>query len=84
MQRALKVRTVHNLIPSPLTRLKLRALGSSPTFPMANSIPKDVRDFLDCYPGAPNDPKSTANHDFYANKIPCRPDRLLIDDLHEQ
>ena len=51
---------------------------------MANSIPKDVRDFLDCYPGAPNDPKSTANHDFYANKIPCRPDRLLIDDLHEQ
>ncbi|KAH9851508.1 opioid growth factor receptor conserved domain-containing protein [Lenzites betulinus] len=48
------------------------------------SIPGDVREFLADYPEAEDDPRLNANLGFYTNKLPCKPDNLLIDELHEQ
>ena len=48
------------------------------------SIPRDVQEFLDNYPGQKDDSGSTHNVEFYQNKRRCQPDRLLIDEIHEQ
>ncbi|KAI9059276.1 hypothetical protein FKP32DRAFT_1658208 [Trametes sanguinea] len=48
------------------------------------SLPQDIREFLEGYPDVPDDPRLNANYEFYSNKRRCRPDNLLIDDLHEQ
>ncbi|KAI0662203.1 opioid growth factor receptor conserved region-domain-containing protein [Cubamyces menziesii] len=48
------------------------------------SLPKDIKDFLEGYPRLPDDPKLNANFEFYSNKLRCRPDNLLIDELHRQ
>ncbi|KAI0826788.1 opioid growth factor receptor conserved region-domain-containing protein [Trametes gibbosa] len=48
------------------------------------SLPADVREFLEGYPGAENDHRLTANLGFYTNNLRCKPDNLLINELHEQ
>ncbi|EJF57082.1 hypothetical protein DICSQDRAFT_129667 [Dichomitus squalens LYAD-421 SS1] len=48
------------------------------------SLPGDVREFLDNYPDLPDDPSLNSNLRFYSNLERCRPDNLLIDELHEQ
>ncbi|KAI0373711.1 hypothetical protein BV20DRAFT_962288 [Pilatotrama ljubarskyi] len=48
------------------------------------SLPSDIRDFLAGYPHIEDDPRLNANAEFYANKRRCRPDNLLIDELHER
>ncbi|KAI1794880.1 opioid growth factor receptor conserved domain-containing protein [Ganoderma leucocontextum] len=48
------------------------------------SLPRDVREFLDNYPNLPDDPSMKSNLEFYSNIERCRPDNLLIDELHEQ
>ena len=47
-------------------------------------LPRDVREFLDNYPSLPDDPSLNENLKFYSNQVRCRPDNLLIDELHEQ
>ncbi|RDB17997.1 Opioid growth factor receptor-like protein 1 [Hypsizygus marmoreus] len=48
------------------------------------SIPRDVREFLDGYPNNEDDASSSANLGFYSNKLRCRPDNRLIDEIHEE
>jgi hypothetical protein len=48
------------------------------------SIPRDIREFLDGYPEHLDDRKLNANLRFYRNERRCRPDNLLIDEIHEQ
>jgi hypothetical protein len=48
------------------------------------SIPRDVQEFLDLYNDNPNDSNANSNIEFYRNHLRCRPDRLLIDEIHEQ
>lgn len=48
------------------------------------SLPRDITEFLQGYPDISDDPRLNANLEFYTNKQPCKPDNLLIDDLHEQ
>ncbi|KAH9933202.1 opioid growth factor receptor conserved region-domain-containing protein [Epithele typhae] len=47
-------------------------------------VPRDVREFLNGYPDSTDDSSLNANLEFYLNMRRCRPDRLLIDELHEQ
>ncbi|KAI0916913.1 hypothetical protein AcW2_007178 [Taiwanofungus camphoratus] len=51
---------------------------------MTTSTPRDIRDFLDGYPNSTDRPLLKANLLFYQNKLRCRPDNLLIDEIHEQ
>ncbi|KAG6890819.1 hypothetical protein C0995_003252 [Termitomyces sp. Mi166 len=48
------------------------------------SIPRDVREFLENYPDNVDDPKASANFEFYSNVRRCRPDNCLIDEIHKQ
>lgn len=48
------------------------------------SVPRDVQEFLEGYPDVGNDPKAKANLLFYTNRGHCKPDNLLIDDLHQK
>lgn len=48
----------------------------------AMSLPKDIIDFLHGYPDQEDDSLLTTNVRFYRNELRCRPDNLLIDDLH--
>lgn len=48
------------------------------------SLPRDITEFLQGYPDISDDPALNANLEFYTNKRRCRPDNLLIDDMHEQ
>ncbi|KAJ8496544.1 hypothetical protein ONZ45_g12405 [Pleurotus djamor] len=48
------------------------------------SVPRDVQEFLDGYPGARDDPSQNANLKFYENTKRCIPDNLLIDEIHEK
>ncbi|KAH9949872.1 opioid growth factor receptor conserved region-domain-containing protein [Amylocystis lapponica] len=50
----------------------------------ANSIPNDVREFLEGYPQNRDDATLSANLEFYQNALRCRPDNLLIEELHEK
>ncbi|KAF5360298.1 hypothetical protein D9758_009164 [Tetrapyrgos nigripes] len=49
-----------------------------------SSIPRDVQEFLDEYPDGSDNKSLKANLEFYSNKRRCRPDNLLIDEIHEQ
>jgi hypothetical protein len=51
---------------------------------MSASIPRDVQEFLQDYPGQEDDPQQTDNLLFYRNELRCRPDNLLIEDLHRK
>jgi hypothetical protein len=50
----------------------------------ATSIPHDVQDFLEDYPGQDDDPRQSDNLHFYQNTLRCRPDALVIDELHDK
>lgn len=47
-------------------------------------IPRDVQDFLNDYPGQEDERSMKSNLAFYRNELRCRPDNLLIDEIHEQ
>ncbi|KAG9100617.1 hypothetical protein FRC06_003910 [Ceratobasidium sp. 370] len=48
-----------------------------------NSIPDDVREFLQDYPGVGDSEETDAQQNlrFYSNAVKCRPDGLLIEEL---
>ncbi|KAF5360833.1 hypothetical protein D9756_004717 [Leucocoprinus leucothites] len=48
------------------------------------SIPQDIREFINEYPGVNDDPDASENLAFYSNNLRCRPDNVLIDEIHEQ
>ncbi|EPQ54589.1 opioid growth factor receptor [Gloeophyllum trabeum ATCC 11539] len=48
------------------------------------ALPRDIVEFLDSYPGEEDDISLNANLEFYSNRLRCRPDNLLIDELHER
>jgi hypothetical protein len=48
------------------------------------SIPRDVQEFLDRYPRNGDDRRLSANLGFYSNYLRCRPDDLLVEEIHEQ
>ncbi|TRM64057.1 opioid growth factor receptor conserved region-domain-containing protein [Schizophyllum amplum] len=48
------------------------------------SLPRDVQEFLDGYPGESNDRAIKSNYEFYSNRRRCRPDNLLIDEMHDK
>jgi hypothetical protein len=65
---------------------KLRALQSELQTSESNfamSLPRDVQAFLDGYPGQ-SDNGQRDNLRFYLGTLKCRPDNLLIDDLHQR
>jgi len=57
---------------------------SQPFSTMSSVVPRDIQEFLDDYPDNTDDASSSANLLFYSNKRRCRPDNLLVDELHEQ
>jgi hypothetical protein len=67
----------------PLTSYKTFMSPGSP-FARLSRIPSDVQEFLRDYPDMENNnPNLNANVEFYSNLLPCQPDELLIDDVHE-
>ncbi|KAJ6621887.1 opioid growth factor receptor conserved region-domain-containing protein [Mycena sp. CBHHK59/15] len=48
------------------------------------SVPRDIQEFLDGYPRNGNDRELYANLGFYSNTVRCRPDNLLVEEIHEQ
>ncbi|KAK7056921.1 hypothetical protein VNI00_002639 [Paramarasmius palmivorus] len=48
------------------------------------AVPRDVQEFLDRYPSGGNDKSRSANLKFYTNQLRCRPDNLLVEEIHEQ
>jgi hypothetical protein len=48
------------------------------------SIPRDVAEFLDGYPDVSEDTSTSVNLKFYSNELRCRPDNMLIDEIHEK
>ena len=48
------------------------------------SLPRDVKEFLDGYPNNHNDDTQSANLEFYSNRRRCRPDNLLIEEIHDK
>ncbi|CAL1712705.1 unnamed protein product [Somion occarium] len=51
---------------------------------MTSPIPRDVREFLDNYDDIKDDERINTNLEFYQNKRRCRPDNLLIDEIHDK
>ncbi|GJE88832.1 opioid growth factor receptor conserved region-domain-containing protein [Phanerochaete sordida] len=51
---------------------------------MDSSIPRDVRLFLEGYPGLPDDPSLNANLKFYTLRQWCLPDKLNLNQIHTQ
>ncbi|KAJ3830679.1 opioid growth factor receptor conserved region-domain-containing protein [Lentinula raphanica] len=49
-----------------------------------NNLPADIQEFLENYPDGTDDKSLTANLEFYSNRLRCRPDKLLVDQIHEQ
>jgi hypothetical protein len=47
-------------------------------------IPRDVQDFLADYPSQEDESHMNSNLTFYRNEMRCRPDNLLIDEIHER
>lgn len=49
------------------------------------SIPRDVQEFLEGYPGVDDDdPTCQANFEFYSNNTRCIPDNRTIEEIHER
>jgi hypothetical protein len=48
------------------------------------SIPRDVQEFIDGYPGVDDDPTCRENFEFYSNDIRCIPDNRSIQEIHER
>eukprot|EP00756_Hemistasia_phaeocysticola_P012139 Hpha_TRINITY_DN15175_c1_g7::TRINITY_DN15175_c1_g7_i1::g.127629::m.127629 len=51
---------------------------------MYNPGQADLQTYRQGYPGKKDDPRVADNIEFYTNKRKCRPDNLLIDELHVQ
>ena len=51
---------------------------------MTTTVPSDVQLFLDRYGDQEDDPDAEDNLMFYRNLLACRPDGLLIKEVHEQ
>ncbi|KIP09647.1 hypothetical protein PHLGIDRAFT_86230 [Phlebiopsis gigantea 11061_1 CR5-6] len=49
---------------------------------MSTAVPRDVALFLEGYPHAENVKPQAANLEFYTLKRRCRPDNLLVDEIH--
>jgi len=47
------------------------------------SIPHDVQEFLDGYPGVEDDPACIENLEFYSNTLRCQPDNCTIEVIHQ-
>ncbi|KXN88256.1 Opioid growth factor receptor [Leucoagaricus sp. SymC.cos] len=47
-------------------------------------VPRDVLQFLNRYPSLEDDHEASQNLKFYSNALRCRPDGLLIDEIHDQ
>ena len=47
-------------------------------------LPADIRLFLARYHGQEDHPDAEDNLRFYGNKLPCQPDGLLVEEIHEQ
>ena len=54
------------------------------SYPITMSVPRDVQEFLEEYPDLVDDSNQSDNLLFYQNKLRCRPDRKLIDEIHEE
>jgi len=48
------------------------------------TIPPDVKEFLEGYPSKQDDPTASDNLYFYSNSLRCKPDGLLIEEIHDQ
>ncbi|KZT23460.1 hypothetical protein NEOLEDRAFT_1157332 [Neolentinus lepideus HHB14362 ss-1] len=51
---------------------------------MSTRLPRDIVEFLEGYPGQEDDASMNANLEFYSNRRRCRPDNLLIEEIHER
>ena len=51
---------------------------------MTSTLPHDIREFLAGYPELDDDDKLNANFAFYSNTLRCRPDDLLIEEIHDR
>lgn len=51
---------------------------------MSKGIPRDVQEFLDDYPDNEDDKSLSFNVEFYSNKRRCRPDNVLLEDIHRE
>jgi len=58
--------------------------GNNRARPAVMSIPRDVQEFIDNYPGVDEDTDASENLSFYSNTLRCRPDNKLVDEIHEQ
>jgi len=58
--------------------------GSNRAGSAVMSIPRDVQEFIDNYPGVDEDADASENLEFYSNALCCRPDNKLVDEIHEQ
>ena len=54
------------------------------SFSMPTTLPKDIRAFLEDYPRESSDDSESANLEFYTNKRRCRPDNILLRQIHER
>lgn len=81
------------MMAAPITRRILVASHNKPfsiratnlsTRLLTMAVPRDVREFIDAYPGIKDDLKATENLGFYSNTVRCRPDQKTIDEIHEQ
>ncbi|KAI8978764.1 opioid growth factor receptor conserved region-domain-containing protein [Trametes punicea] len=79
-------RVISSHSSSHLRNLRTSCSPSHPvrSFASAMALPQDIREFLEGYPDVPDDPRLNANVEFYSNRRRCRPDNLLIDELHQQ
>ncbi|TFK27735.1 hypothetical protein FA15DRAFT_635399 [Coprinopsis marcescibilis] len=48
------------------------------------SIPRDVKEFLENYPDVDDEADLCDNIRFYQNTLRCRPDRKLVEEIHEE
>ncbi|KAI0338989.1 hypothetical protein BDW22DRAFT_1432191 [Trametopsis cervina] len=51
---------------------------------MSNTLPHDIRMFLDGYRDIEDDASQARNLEFYSNKRRCQPDNLLISEIHDR
>ncbi len=85
MLRALRNPSSHRALHLPTRNLRGPAVSHpARRFYAAMSLPRDITEFLEGYPDISDDPHLNANLEFYTNKGRCKPDNLLIDELHEQ
>ncbi|KAJ4481997.1 opioid growth factor receptor conserved region-domain-containing protein [Lentinula aciculospora] len=48
------------------------------------NLPTDIQEFLDSYPDGSDDESLSDNLEFYSNRLRCRPDNLLVEQIHER